>query len=60
MAVAPPNVNSRKPLRRPTRKPQSASPAFRIVGLAAICVGSLLIGAFVLPRGQGSPAADKD
>jgi hypothetical protein len=54
--VAAPINNRRNDLRRTGSSPRPASPAVKIVGLAAICVGSLLIGAFVLPHGAGSAA----
>ncbi len=39
---------------------RNASPTSKAIGVAAICVASLLIGGFVLPSGQGSASAIAD
>jgi hypothetical protein len=59
--VAAPISRDPRQLRRGGRAAnRPLSPAVKAVGVAAICVASLLIGGFVLPHGRTAPAVVSD
>src|SRR5947199_6759651 len=57
---SPSNSRLRRPAPPPLPAPGRSSLAIKLVGLAAICVASLLIGAFVLPAASAPAPTNND